>query len=780
MTVQERQEYWDKFSQVIPPVPTFTQWEKKTGSIPPDFQSLPRSNPLPDPLTFADGKRKVVTAADWADRRAEILELYEKYDIGTIPPKPDLGQVVTIDPAVAAAEAARGRGFGRGAFAARGSPTSNPAARGRGAGGPGAFGRGGPPPVAGAITRVVDLKYGPNNEITTRVTLTIPPGKGPFPVLMDGTPSVTNQGYISCQFPFSVDPVGGSQDPPLNLQRWYPDYTFGSMGQLAFSARMVVDYLYTVPEVDKPHIAITGYSRLGKAAVICAMLDERIAACLAGSTGVGGILSWRSGSEYGAAEGIETTTRSFPTYFAKSLRYFTGREDRLPVDGNLLQAMIAPRSIISLYGLSDEVGNTYGNEQSHYSSEKVFTLLGVPDHNAIIHPAGHHGANDVPATMHWLDIQFGRSTDKWKNDFLYPWDFQKWSTDNKESVDLSKFPAQTSDNIFASIPSKEAWESKATDIRKSVEWMLGNRDGGAAGPDPAQRPRSDVVDWAISRGGSFGWFGPAASNTEYKSITFGEGTRGELYYPKGTKPDAKLPVVIWLHGFSYPMGYMWVYRSTPDLHPILALTRAGYAVLAFDQTGHGSRTDEFATFFDRFPHWSRMGRMVSDTRAGIDALEKESMVDASRVYLYGYSLGGMVALHTAALDPRVKGVVSICGFTPMRTDTADRGTGGIARYSLTLPLIPRLGFFIGNESKLPYDYDELMATVAPRPVYVMEPQFDREATPADVHAAVDRARNVFTMYGASDKLMLDEPYDYNRLPEVSQDRIIAWMKDNMK
>ena len=309
--------------------------------------------------------------------------------------------------------------------------------------------------------------------------------------------------------------------------------------------------------------------------------------------------------------------------------------------------------------------------------------------------------------------------------------------------------------------------------------MLGNSEGGLGGPDPAQRPRSDVVDWALNRGTSFGWLQPQKTNTEYRSFTFGEGTRAELYYPTGTLANAKLPTVIWLHGFSYPMGYMWVYRQNPDLHPILALVRAGYAVVAFDQTGHGSRTDEFKTFYDRFPHWSRLGRMVTDTSAVIDALQKEGMVDSDRIYLYGYSMGGMVALHTAALDPRVKGVVSICGFTPMRTDTAKTGTGGLARYSVDLPLLPRLGLFIGHEAQLPYDYNELMAAIAPRPVYVLQPLLDRDANPADVKTAVDQASKVYSLYSATDQLVLDEPWDYNRLPEATQDRIIKWMGDHM-
>jgi dienelactone hydrolase len=118
-----------------------------------------------------------------------------------------------------------------------------------------------------------------------------------------------------------------------------------------------------------------------------------------------------------------------------------------------------------------------------------------------------------------------------------------------------------------------------------------------------------------------------------------------------------------------------------------------------------------------------MGHMVEDTRVAIDVLSKETQVDASRIYLLGYSMGANIALHTAVLDPRVKGVVSLNGFTPMRTDTVDKGTGGIARYFREHDLLPRMGAFAGKESRLPYDYDELIAAIAPRPVYVLAAQY---------------------------------------------------------
>jgi pimeloyl-ACP methyl ester carboxylesterase len=260
-----------------------------------------------------------------------------------------------------------------------------------------------------------------------------------------------------------------------------------------------------------------------------------------------------------------------------------------------------------------------------------------------------------------------------------------------------------------------------------------------------------------------------------RPMTFGYGVTGHLYYPNNTPAGTRLPAVIWLHGYSYPLGYMWVYRT--DTHPILALVNAGYAVLAFDQAGFGSRMGEFAPFYDRHPRWSLMGRMVEDTTRAVDALAADAAIDPDRISVFGYTIGGTVGLYAAALDPRIKSVVSISGFTPMRTDTADRGTGGLARYSEERALLPRLGVFVGNESRLPYDFDEVIAAIAPRSVLVVGPTMDRATTPADVREAIARARSVYALYSAADRLALHEPVDYTRLTNATQDRAVGWMNE---
>ena len=571
----------------------------------------------------------------------------------------------------------------------------------------------------------------------------------------------------------------------------------GTLPRRAWEASIVLDYLLTLPEIDKNRVGIFGYSRDGKQISIAAAIDPRFDAVIAGSTGVGGLLPFRLAGERNQAEGIETTTRSYPDWFIPSLRFFVGHEDRLPVDGNLLLTLLAPRPCLMVSGLNDEVSNTWGDEQSIHSAAAVYTLTGAPHPPNLLRLPGSHGANDLDRDLDWLDIQFGRSDATWVDQFVFPWSFDRWRSRNNATVDFDAYPdhLQTALNeSFASVGDREKHKES---LRRNIREMLGEEPpfmqsggrpsagGPARGRGASTRPTlptrlaspPDIVNWIIQRssGGSrsFGWFVDEANETASRSIVFGDGVKGDLYYPKNVTDGTKLPTVIWLHSYSYPLGYMWVYHT--DLHPILALVKAGYAVLAYDQCGFGSRMGEATSFYDRYPRWSQMGRMVEDVDHAVDTLQKDPLVDANHIFLVGYSLGGNVALYSAALNEKVAGVVSICGFTPMRTDTAEKGTGGVARYAMDRPLIPRLGLFIGHETKIPFDYDEMIAAIAPRPVMIVEPQWDRDATIGDVNQAVQNAKGIYTLYHASDRLALDEPMDYNRLPTATMDRIIEWM-----
>ena len=81
----------------------------------------------------------------------------------------------------------------------------------------------------------------------------------------------------------------------------------------------------------------------------------------------------------------------------------------------------------------------------------------------------------------------------------------------------------------------------------------------------------------------------------------------------------------------------------------------------------------------------------------------------------------MVGLYATALDERIAGLACFSGFTPMRTDTDAKPTGGIRRYWEWHALIPKLGLYHQKESTIPYDYDDVLALIADRKCLIYAP-----------------------------------------------------------
>jgi pimeloyl-ACP methyl ester carboxylesterase len=202
----------------------------------------------------------------------------------------------------------------------------------------------------------------------------------------------------------------------------------------------------------------------------------------------------------------------------------------------------------------------------------------------------------------------------------------------------------------------------------------------------------------------------------------------------------------------------------------------GCAVFAFDQIGNGTRVEEVRNFYGRYPAWSLLGKQVEDTLAAVEALQKIDVVDGKRVWLLGYATGSMIALHAAALDERVAGACTVAGFTPMRSDVLQKGTGGIARWSRWLPLQPKLAAFITQEQRIPYDYHEVLAMIAPRPVNVFAPRIDHQATLSEVKACVTDARRVYELFAVPDALRFEELDDYNHFSPETQKVVFDRLK----
>ncbi len=129
---------------------------------------------------------------------------------------------------------------------------------------------------------------------------------------------------------------------------------------------------------------------------------------------------------------------------------------------------------------------------------------------------------------------------------------------------------------------------------------------------------------------------------------YSEGTRlsGDLFVPPDLEPGEKRAGILLCHGYT---GVRSLYL--PDTAEVL--TAAGYIVLTFDYKGWGDSDGPKARL-------SPYGRVI-DSQAALTFLAAQPMVDEDRLGIYGTSYGGATVVWTAAVDPRVKAVVSVVG-----------------------------------------------------------------------------------------------------------------------
>ena len=339
---------------------------------------------LPDPLLLADGRR-IASAGEWMNfRRAEILDLFKRYEYGEVLPRPDgmKFELLTEKNDALDHQAVRkevrvvcsmrnGREFSFSILVYIPKNTALPA------------------PV------FLGLNFMGNHN-TTKETDVMPTGYR-FPGALDEPQrglqysrwlpdELVRQGFASitcCYHDIFPDRVDGIKDSALQL---FADQTgtlpvlgekYSVIGTWAWGLSRMLDYVESDPLLDCRRTAVHGHSRLGKTSLWAGATDPRFQMVIANCSGCGGgALHKRKLGENLSQHFQAHRDIGYPAWFMNETEKFIGKEEDLPIDQHELLALIAPRPLAIGTATLDFTADPKGEFLACRAASEVYRLFG--------------------------------------------------------------------------------------------------------------------------------------------------------------------------------------------------------------------------------------------------------------------------------------------------------------------------------------------------------------------------------------------------------------------
>lgn len=216
----------------------------------------------------------------------------------------------------------------------------------------------------------------------------------------------------------------------------------------------------------------------------------------------------------------------------------------------------------------------------------------------------------------------------------------------------------------------------------------------------------------------------------------------------GAQTANAVPGILALHPTGAP-GKRIIAGERPNRQYAIELAQRGYVVVAPDYPSFG----QYSYDFDADSYTSGSMKGIFNHMRCVDLLTALRIVDADRIGTIGHSLGGHNAIFTAVFDERIKVIVSSCGWTPFHHYYGGNLKGWTSpRY---MPLIrEQYGL---DPDKVPFDFYELIAALAPRTFVSISPLSDSNFDVAGVRQAIPLARQIYRLLGAEEAIQLFTP-----------------------
>jgi len=165
-------------------------------------------------------------------------------------------------------------------------------------------------------------------------------------------------------------------------------------------------------------------------------------------------------------------------------------------------------------------------------------------------------------------------------------------------------------------------------------------------------------------------------------------------------------------------------------------------------------------------------KAIWDNMRGLDYLESLPFVSQRKIAAVGHSLGGHNAIYTAVFDQRIGVVVSSCGFDSF----ADYMDGKINGWT-SERYMPKLLAYKDRLDEVPFDFYELIAALAPRPIFINAPIGDNNFKYRSVDNIVAAAKPVYELYGAPTGLHLVHPNCPHEFPSEIREKAYEFLDE---